>query len=40
VEVHKGVAINELNSDWQVSYREVWERRSHSEIVALRTETW
>jgi len=24
----------------QVSHREVWERRSNSEIVAWRTETW
>ena len=34
----RDVVTDELESDWQVSYREVWERRSHSEIVARRTE--
>ncbi|WP_347286067.1 hypothetical protein [uncultured Bacteroides sp.] len=39
VKVHIGVATNELYSDSQGSYREVWARRRDSEIVALRTET-
>ena len=40
VKVHRGVVTDELKSDLQVSHREVWERRSNSEIVAWRTETW
>jgi len=34
VKVHRGVVTDELKSDLQVSHREVWERRSNSEIVA------
>ena len=39
VKVQRGVVADEPDSDLQVSHREVWERRSNSEIVALRTET-
>ena len=38
VKVHRGVVTDELQSDLQVSHREVWERRSNGEIVALQTE--
>ena len=39
VQVHIGVATDELVSDSQGLHREVWARRRDSEIVALRTET-
>ena len=39
LEVHRDVVSDELESGLQVSYCEVWERRSNSEIVARRTET-
>ena len=34
VKIPRGVVIDEPKSDLQVSYREVWERGSNSEIVA------
>ena len=40
VKVQRGVVADEPDSDLQVSHREVWERRSNSEIVVWRTETW
>ena len=39
VEVHKGVATDELESDSQGLHREEQARRRDSEIVALRTGT-
>ena len=39
VKVHQGLVADGFKSDLQVSHREVWERRSNSKIVALRTET-